>query len=149
MTRTAFTIVLAALATTTFFASAAEACISCNYVPEVVNTPSPHDAKRFQKKRIIVAQPQRVNPPAKQRIAKSDPAPKKVETAKAVEAAKPIETASAAPIESQAKIEPRRISTSSLLETRGAPTDETKVAQDVGCKKFFPTIGQTVTVPCE
>lgn len=149
MTRTAFTMVLAALATTTFFASAAEACISCNYVPEVVNTPSPHDAKRFQKKRVIVAQPQRATPPAKQRIAKSDPAPKKVEAAKAVEVAKPIETASIAPVESQPEIEPRRISTSSLLESRRAPAEETKVAQDVGCKKFFPTIGQTISVPCE
>ena len=27
--------------------------------------------------------------------------------------------------------------------------DEPKVARDVGCKKFFPTIGMTLTVSCE
>jgi hypothetical protein len=143
MTRTFSTFALAALAATTFLASSAEACISCNYVPEVVNTPSPYDTKRFQKKREAAAQPQRATAPAKQRIAET--APKKVEAAKKTEAAKPIETAEATPLETEG----RSVSTASLIENRGRPAEETKVAQDVGCKKFFPTIGQTLTVPCE
>ncbi|MDQ8700534.1 hypothetical protein [Hyphomicrobium sp. LHD-15] len=143
MNRTILASALALISATTFFASAAEACISCNYVPEVVNTPSPHDAKRFQKKRVIVAQPQRAAP-SKQRIAKSAPAAKKVETAKAAEP-KSIETAKA-DIPSESKT----ISTAALLEDGDRPAQETQeVAQDVGCKKFFPTIGQTLTVPCQ
>jgi hypothetical protein len=144
------TLALAAFAATTFLASTAEACISCNYVPEVVNTPSPYEGKRFQKTRIIAAQPQRATPPAMQRTAKSDPAQRKVETAQKTEAAKPIETAEATPLETDS----RAPSASSLLESRGGASAETKVVQDkvaetVGCKKFFPTIGQTLTVPCE
>lgn len=148
MNRTVLASAFAVIAASTLFGSAAEACISCNYVPEVVNTPSPHDARRAQKKRVIVAQPRREVAPAKQRIAKADPAPNKVETAKAVESApQKVETATApAPAETERK----RISTAALLESRGRqPEPEAQVAQDVGCKKFFATIGQTLTVPCE
>ena len=135
MNRTILASALAVISATTFFASAAEACISCNYVPEVVNTPSPHDAKRFQKKRVIVAQPQRAAP-SKQ--------PKKVEIAKAV-APKSVE-----PKQADIPSESKTISTAALLEAGDKPAEEPQqVAQDVGCKKFFPTIGQTLTVPCQ
>jgi hypothetical protein len=150
MYRTILISALGLIAATTVFGSAAQACISCEYVPEVVNTPSPHDAKRYQKKRVIVAQPKRVTPPAKQRIAKADPAPKKVEAAKPAEVAapKPVETDAVASSDTPAERKP--ISTAALLESRGRQAEpETQVAQEVGCKKFFATIGQTLTVPCE
>jgi hypothetical protein len=37
------------------------------------------------------------------------------------------------------------------LETKLEPTDGPRTPKNagVGCKKYFPTIGMTVTVPCE
>lgn len=142
MTRTALTTAVAMFAAATFFASTAQACISCNYVPEVVNTPS--KGKTYQKKRVVIAaSPGAVQPSNKrltkpQRVAKAEPVARKVETAKA-EPAKPVE--------SNNNVRP--ISTAALLEARSAPAAKPEVVADLGCKKFFPTIGTTVTVPCE
>jgi len=46
------------------------------------------------------------------------------------------------------------ISTASLdknetIETEVTAKDEPKATRKVGCKKFFPTVGMTLTVPCE
>jgi hypothetical protein len=159
MNRTSLAIATALLSATTLFASSAQACISCNYVPEVVNTPHPAHAK---KKRLIVAKEQAARP-AKKRIAKPETAkvasvakkaePKKVETA----AAEPVQTPAVteAPATTEAPVE-RPVSASTLLQGGGAepadkPAEETKVAEvePVGCKRFIPTAGVTITVPCE
>jgi hypothetical protein len=44
----------------------------------------------------------------------------------------------------------RPISTAALLETKRLPVEKPdEVVADLGCKKFFPTVGKTLTVPCE
>jgi hypothetical protein len=158
MNRTIIAIATALLSATTLFASSAQACISCNYTPEVVNTPHPAHAR---KQRVIVAK--QAARPAKKRIAKVETAklapvakkaePKKVETA----AAEPVQAPAVteAPATTEAPVE-RPLSASTLLQGGGAkPADksaeETKVAEvePVGCKRFIPTAGVTVTVPCE
>jgi len=35
------------------------------------------------------------------------------------------------------------------VETEAEPKDEPKTAKKVGCKKFFPAVGMTLTVACE
>ena len=35
------------------------------------------------------------------------------------------------------------------IEVEIKAKDEPKVARDVGCKKFFPSVGMTLTVSCE
>ncbi len=135
MSRTILATAVALIATATAFTTAAEACISCEYVPEVVNTPV--RGKPYQKKRVVVAaKPADVRVP-KKRIAKPAPVTRNVETAKAE------------PVEAQAEPRKRPISTAALLETKPAPAETPEVVADLGCKKFFATIGQTLTVPCE
>jgi hypothetical protein len=51
-------------------------------------------------------------------------------------------------------IENSTISTASLdndetIETEVEAKDEPEISSNVGCKKFFPTVGMTLTVPCE
>lgn len=160
MTKITLSIAAAAIAASTLFTSAAEACISCNYVPEVVTAGN----KKAARKEVYAATPA---PAPKKRIAKipparkkyevaKAPAPKKIETAKAPETAKPVETAQAEPAATDtplAATEPREkpISTSALIETRGSTPQEepTAVADAQTCKKFFPAVGMTLTVPCE
>ena len=180
----------------TVFASAAEACVSCEYVPNVVNSPSKsYGAKRYKK--------ERVNRAAKKRAVKRKTVTKKVETAKTApiktetenesssisaapretdeasiqeafklakakhdlkvarakarikrEEKEKVETAKAAPIKTETKNESSSISTASLdkdetIEMEIKAKDEPKVARDVGCKKFFPSVGMTLTVSCE
>jgi hypothetical protein len=65
-----------------------------------------------------------------------------------------VETAKAAPIKTETKNESSSISTASLdkdetIEMEIKAKDEPKVARDVGCKKFFPSVGMTLTVSCE
>ena len=84
----------------TVFASTAEACISCNYVPSVVNSPSKSSgAKRYKKERVNRAAKKRKARPAKKRAVKRKTVTKKVETAKT------------APIKTETKNESSSIST--------------------------------------
>ena len=137
MTRTVLAAAVALIAAATSFTSAAEACISCEYVPEVVNTPV--RGKTYQKKRVVVAaKPADVRVP-KKRIAKPAPVTKEVAVAKA----EPAET------ETEETAVTRPIPTAALLEARPTAARKPEVVADLGCKKFFATIGQTLTVPCE
>jgi hypothetical protein len=36
-----------------------------------------------------------------------------------------------------------------LVKAEEGPIEEAKVDRNVGCKKFFPTVGMTLSVPCE
>jgi hypothetical protein len=144
MNRTILAIATALLSASTLLASAAQACISCEYTPEVVNTPV-RGQSAFQKKRTYVAVKEIPARPAKKKpakvaVAKAEPAnslaPKKVETAKADAV--------------QTKAESKPVETASLTEVEAAPAaEEQKVAGALTCKKFIPTAGMTVTVPCE
>ena len=65
-----------------------------------------------------------------------------------------VETAKTAPIKTETKNESSSISTASLdkdetIEMEIKAKDEPKVTKNVGCKKFFPTVGMTLTVSCE
>lgn len=144
MTRTILAIATTLIASATLLASGAQACISCEYTPEVARAHSTSQPKRLQKQRVYVAQPQkRVPAPQKTRIAKADPAPAaKTAPAKVATAEAPAEEA-----KSQRETP---ISTAMLLETgRSTATETPETVTDVGCKKFFPAVGKTMTVPCE
>lgn len=138
MTRTVLAAAVAVIATATSFATSAEACISCEYVPEVVNTPV--RGKPYQKKRIAVAaKPADVALSKQKRLAKPAPVTREAAAAKVDETA--TQTQEARPA--------KPISTAALLEAKPAAARHPEVVADLGCKKFFATIGQTLTVPCE
>ena len=143
MTRTILATATALLGAMTLLTPAAEACISCEYVPSVAHSPSPsYGGSHYRVKRVYVRAIERSAGSAKKRIVKSEPVAKKVETAKV------------APSETQAETENSTISTATLelsenVDAGKAPVEETKVSKNVGCKKFFPTVGMTLTVPCE
>jgi hypothetical protein len=144
MTRTILSVAAALFGATTFLTSAAEACISCEYVPEVVRAGErSHKARTYKTKRVYVADKPQMARPAPKRVAKA-------ETARKAEAPKKAEVAEAAPAETPSKTE-KPMSTAALLDVGPAPKAEEKpeVVADVGCKRFFATIGQTLTVPCE
>ncbi len=147
MTRTKLAVATAFLAVAGLFGSPAEACISCNYTPEVVNTPvgKPPKAKK-------VAKPERTTPPAKKHIAKKPPPAAPAEAAKGDSAPKDVATGSAkanepaaAGVETAAA--PSSGSATAALAAQGAR--EPKPEAPVGCKKFSATAGTTVEVPCE
>ena len=155
MTRTILAIVTAFLAVTTVFASAAEACLSCEHVPVVVrgsltsDTATRYTKKRFYARSIAKAKARarasaraRAIAAARAKTKAKALAVAKADAAKEVELSEPIDT------------ENSTISTASLDKSETSDTEETtieepKVNKNVGCKKFFPTVGMTLTVPCE
>jgi len=147
MTRSLLSVAAALLAATTFFAPAAEACISCNYVPEVAHTPV-RGAKTAQRKRVIVAAQPRVARSAETRVAAATPAERKPET----QTGSVAESAATSPL-ANVPTEARLLSgaptaDAPAADAAAAPSETTKVA-DLGCKKFIATAGVTVSVPCE
>ena len=144
MTRTILAIATAFLAVMTVFASAADAGFKVRLgfggpLPAfTAHGPSKsYGQKRYSKKRSYRAK--RKARTAKKRIAK------RKATAK---------TAKTAPIKTDAENENSTISTASLdknetIETEVIAKDEPKATRKVGCKKFFPTVGMTLTVPCK
>jgi len=175
MTRIILAIVTAFLAITTVFASAAEACISCEHVPVVVRgSQTSHAASRFTKKRFyarakarakararaIAAAKAKAKAKAKARaVAAAKAKAKAVAAAKAKAKAKSIAAAKAAAareveLAEAADNENSTISTVSLdksttIDTKETSTEELKISKNLGCKKFFPAVGMTLTVPCE
>jgi hypothetical protein len=165
MTRTVFAIAAALFAATTF-SSGASACISCEYVPPVVNTPVySHGASHYKRKSSHAAASVRraraklrLQAQAKARAQALARAEAKAEArAKALAKAKAqakIETAKATPVDADVENENSAISTASVDKSDAetvelTPSDEPQVSKAVGCKKFFPTVGMTLTVPCE
>ena len=177
MNRTILAIVTAFLAVTTVFASAAEACISCEHVPVVVRgSQTSVTAKRYTKKRFYARSIARAKARARARAtaaakararARATAAAKAKAKARAIAVARTkaktkakvlaaAKTAAAEEVElsEPTDTENSTISTASLyksesIDTEETPTEEPKVNKKVGCKKFFPTVGMTLTVPCE
>ena len=90
MTRTVLAIATALLAATTL-APAAEACVSCEYVPPVVNSGTSKSSegksyatKPYQKSRSYTAAEERRARVAKKRVVKSEPVAKDIDTAAGV-----------------------------------------------------------------
>lgn len=150
MTRSILAIVSALFAATAFFASAAQACISCSYVPPVVNTPvySHGGGYHHSKTRTYRAAKAHRARKAKRHIVESAPKAKKVQAAKIASDTKPATTTAV-----------KENSSISIAKTDVAPSDtdapETTGSTDadteakVSCKKFFPSVGMTLTVPCD
>ena len=191
MIRIIIGIAAALLAAPTLFASAAEACIACEYVPEVVRGSQTSDAPAHHtRERANTVEREHSARPAKH-IVRSEPVAKTAETAPVKKEAKnensSISVAAAVATIETAKVETRAVrsqnSSISVASTEVAATEKAKVsealrsenssialastevaatekvpvvemakqtaAKPVDCKKFFPTIGSTVTVPCE
>lgn len=165
MTRFFIAIAAALFAVTSLFTSAAEACISCEYTPPVVNTPHP-SAKRAYKKRSYQARKpsysrkrkagiKRKRKPAKTHAkAKPTPAPsKKADVAKAEPEVKKDEPVSKEVAKTEdTETGPRLTGSSALLQQSIPRREEKKPVETVevdACKKFIPAVGATVSVACE
>jgi hypothetical protein len=189
LTRTLIAIASALLAALPFFASRAEACISCEYVPSVVHSApaksygSERSAPRYEKRTREVVRERREK--KKSRVTETK-RPDKVEKAdkpeKTEKATKVTSTEKATPAVAAAEGENSSFALSTRVgepvpaktETPGdrgtqhstiatAPTSETstgsveanavdKVSTGSGgatCSRYFPTVGQTLRVPCD
>ena len=164
MTRTILATVAAFLALTTVFSPAADAgCLSCEHVPVVVRGSLTSDtATRYKKKRFYARSIAKAKARARARAiaaARAKAKARAVAAARAKAKAKAIAAAKAAAAEEVELAETTdnensTISTASLgndetIETAAMANDEPMVSSNVGCKKFFPTVGMTLTVPCE
>lgn len=167
MTRIVLAIATALFATATLFTGTAEACISCEYTPQVVNTPNPN-AKRKPKSSQGVRAQQMAPAAAKaaklrqQAKAKAEARARAEARAKAAAARHKAAVAKAEPAADEvAKAKPEsegtetgpRLTGSSALMQQSIPQekDEPVAAADAehACKKFVPAVGATVSVPCE
>lgn len=186
MTRTILAIAPAAVLT--LWSVSAQACISCDYVPEVVrghttdSAPSrpqreysePRERKRSRKeadrepaprKKVVT---EREEAPAKKKekeVVSREPAAAKTEsaatehstitTAAGKSESGTTSTAAITPAKSGAETEHSTISTGTSSASGGTNvavgTEAVSETPEhaVGCKKFFPTVGMTLTVPCE
>jgi hypothetical protein len=156
----------ALLAATTLATTGAQACISCEYVPPVVRASStlPHTghyyaAEPYQKKRTIKASIDRP-------VIRAAKINKQANVAKAESATKsePVKVAKTEPVEKKvekaektiAKVETENSSVTLASADDAAPAkaqaeDKTAAvsAKPTDCKKFFASVGMTLTVPCE
>ncbi|SDO07291.1 hypothetical protein SAMN04488061_0184 [Filomicrobium insigne] len=139
MTRTILAIATSLLGISMLFASAAQACISCSYVPEVVNTPSPYQPKAYKQKRADNKSVERRKARPQKRTVTAKPSPEKVDTAKSEPAQTETNTA-----ETKTSTAPANAPNEDN-GTQTAASGETSV----NCKRFSATAGVTITVPCE
>jgi len=191
--RTVLTIAVTALAGVTL-ATSAEACISCEYVPEVVRQHSTLNAapsyrrarsyavrtERIQRARKRIAKRDANEKPVKtakvEKSEKADKSAKVVKQAKASKAPKPIQQAKvhAAPVEKKPAVigkiaklavpdgdensrienESSSITVASVEVTpqhssKAVTASHESAAKPSDCKKFFASVGMTLTVPCE
>jgi len=153
MTRSILTLAAAIVSATAFFAPAAQACISCEYTPEVVNTPVYSHGDYYERRSRVraVVKVRRIRP--EREFVAVEREPKKVEAEKVEAKADPIELA---PVALDVSSENSSISTASIDRNETIAVDATPVhepktstaSKALGCKKFFPTVGMTLTVPC-
>ena len=175
MNKTLIAVATAVLAVTTLFASAAEAGFKIRLgfggpLPGFgAHGGSGHYAhRRWRKRQYIVrrkAKPKvyvaKKATSSKSDVAKVEEAPKPlVDTAETENSS--IATAAVAEIEEQAAdeateagdktaeaaVEPEPAATAAA-GAKPAPADEPNMVKKLDCKKFFPSVGMTLTVPCE
>lgn len=170
--------IAAALGATMLFTSAAQACISCEYVPEVLNASKDHDRRSYRPEASHTAKLQMREQMARAQAAKAQMAKMqalklqaaKLQAAKArAAAAQKIETASLSRKEDEMAAKPtaqstdnkaeaapaeanvkreKPVSTATLLVGESVAT-ESAPAKPLECKKFVAAVGTTVTVPCK
>lgn len=155
MTRTLPALAAALFAAAAFFSSSAEACISCEYVPPVVNTPvqswSGHHSHSYSAPRQRRARTaKRRSRQIERAVVKAKQKAPAIETAKSVEPPLPVK----APEQAELKVtnENSTISTASIDKSEDKTVSKSEPATEanaVGCKKFFASVGMTLSVPCE
>lgn len=153
MIRTILVFAVALLVWGPTFASRAAACISCAYTPEVVNTPHPKAGGKKGRKSAARERPAKKYVAPRQQVV-----PKRVEIPKVVEVPKeePAETHTAARKPASAPTDPADTNTGSgnpAIAAAAQPPEPVEQAKaqpgELGCKKFSPTAGTTVPVPCD
>ena len=163
MTRTNLAISIVLLAAPSLLGPTAQAaCIACEYVPEVVRGSRTSDPPPYVRAHPYAVEREHRAFRAAPRIVKREPVPKNVETSdttpvktEAKNENSSISVVAEAATTQIAKVEPRtaQAENSSIAASASseAVTAMTKDAAGTpaGCKQFFPTIGLTVTVPCE
>jgi hypothetical protein len=186
LTRTFLAIASALLAAMPFFASRAEACISCEYVPSVVHSvpaksySSERSAPRYEKRTREVVRER--SEKRKSRVTETQRSEKVQKADKPEKAPKVVSTAKATPAVTDAEVENSSFAQATRVgeripaktETPGdrgtqnstiatAATSDTstgsveasavdKVSTGSGattCSRYFPTVGQTLRVPCD
>ena len=161
MTRTILA-AAALIAASTLATTGAQACISCEYVPPVVRASStlPHTghyyaAEPYQKKRTIRASIDRAPLKAakiskQEKFAKAEP----VNVAKAETVEKKVEKKAEKTV-AKVEVENSSVTLASASDVAAdvkAPVEEktaAAAAKPTDCKKFFASVGMTLTVPCE
>ena len=171
MTRTILATAAALVAAATLSTTAANACVSCEYVPEVVRSSStlPHTGHYYAAKPYIARKPYIASKehaaPAKRRVVKSEPVAPKLDISKVeakaekkvtkVKSAETTDVAKAEPTEKKAaESENSSISLASNDDAAAVKATVVKAVKEVtakptDCKKFFASVGMTLTVPCE
>lgn len=202
MTRAIIATATAFVAATALMSTAAEACLSCEYVPEVVrphatsplaygrgDSGSSHatysararfssrddDAPRAKKVAKIdrsekrekvakasksessekVAKASRPDKSEPIRVAKEEKVEKPAKVAKVSkpENSEPVKVANAEPVEKRPERKPAVSENSSITIAAVTETEAPAVAEAASrptdCKKFFASVGMTLTVPCE
>ncbi len=141
----------------------ANACISCEYVPEVVRqhtTERPSTSYRQSRgyaSRSVGTKSCDKDEPARKRVKSAKvEKPNRVAKAKKEKRAETVETASIAPRAQKAETKAADSESSSItVAAADAPPKVAKVvekqaeAKPTDCKKFFPSVGMTLTVSCE
>ena len=161
MNRSLLAIASALLVAPALFATGAQACISCEYTPEVVKGSQTSDAPRFSVRERVYSVER--SAPVKKRAVAERPVVKKLDTAEEAPVAKKIDEAknenssisSAAKVastEPKTEAKPARNESSSISTgekvASAEPTKEIS-GKATDCKKFFPSVGLTLSVPCE
>lgn len=163
MTRTFIATATVLIAAGTLLSSGAQACLSCEYVPEVVR-PHATSPLAYGRGDNAVSHGSSGGYSVKRRIAKSEPVAKSVKAAKIEKQDKPAKVAKAPKPEpvKVAKTEPVEAKTQAQNEnsaitvaTADTAAKEEPVAKaetaakQTDCKKFFASVGMTLTVPCD
>ncbi len=148
MTRTFLASATALIAAGTLLSSAAQACISCEYVPEVVRAHQTNvDGPSYRKSHSYSASAERAVRASKKRIAKSEPIALKAAKVAKTETQK---VAKADPVEAKAADSENSAITVAAAAVKDAPVVKAETAaKPTDCKKFFASVGMTLTVPCE
>ena len=155
MTRTILAIATAFLAAITAFGSAAQACISCEHVPVVIrghttsDTATYYAKKRRAKTRAIAGAKAKAKAQA---IARAKAKAQAVAAAKTKAEAKKVAAVALEADEDVAETENSTISATDDARAEASTDEPAKVvaaAEELTCKKFFPTVSMTLTVPCD
>ena len=163
MNRSLLAIASALLVAPALFATGAQACISCSYTPEVVKGSQTSDAPAHYYARERTYAVER-STPVKKRAVVERPVVKKLNTAEEAPVVKQVdqaknENSSISSVAEVAKAEPAKVelktarneSSSISVGEKVASAEPAKEvsAKATDCKKFFPSVGLTLSVPCE